>query len=234
MSVPAGQTNSVPSGHVEQTTIKQLLEAIEAERLRKKRLEWYLREIMGEKEELVREQTKQGAFFTPLPLFVASLNTSLFWFSSPSPDIRADGVHSSAGQLDAESSRGLRPEHVHKKEKAQRFVTVRHLPRAGPRPSVQATGSGGGPLGVEHVAEEYGQLSLVARWRYPRACFTDRGGNFGLSKQQSSHISGDSFQHTFTVLPTDSSSPAHPVWHSGHCSVCFGSGSRASSLLLCF
>lgn len=40
-------------------TIKHLLEAIESERLRKKRLEWYLQEVISEKEELVQAQQKK-------------------------------------------------------------------------------------------------------------------------------------------------------------------------------
>jgi hypothetical protein len=40
-------------------TIKHLLEAIESERLRKERLEWYLQEVISEKEELVLAQQKQ-------------------------------------------------------------------------------------------------------------------------------------------------------------------------------
>lgn len=41
-------------------TIKQLLEAIESERLRKKQLEWYLQEVINEKQELMLAHQAKG------------------------------------------------------------------------------------------------------------------------------------------------------------------------------
>lgn len=54
---PAAAAPSITSTDL--GTIKHLLEAIESERLRKKRLEWYLQEVISEKEELVQAQQKK-------------------------------------------------------------------------------------------------------------------------------------------------------------------------------
>lgn len=65
---PAAAVPSITSTDL--GTIKHLLEAIESERLRKKRLEWYLQEVISEKEELVQAQQKKRT----LPPLKSSIN----------------------------------------------------------------------------------------------------------------------------------------------------------------
>jgi hypothetical protein len=59
MNAPAPATAAPTITSTDIGTIKHLLEAIESERLRKKRLEWYLQEVISEKEELVLAQQKK-------------------------------------------------------------------------------------------------------------------------------------------------------------------------------
>lgn len=70
---PAAAAPSITSTDL--GTIKHLLEAIESERLRKKRLEWYLQEVISEKEELVQAQHKKLMSGQQMDLVVAQSAT---------------------------------------------------------------------------------------------------------------------------------------------------------------